>query len=412
MTCQDSGGGHPHYHLRWSFLFFAIGLVFFASLPACYSGSIGDDCTGEFACPHGTRCLELADGKSVCTVSCIDGSCPSGECVDTEFGPACASVCTSSSDCSGKLGCRQVPGKSLNVCWGSDENLKEAGGGLAVDSVEVVRDSTDDGRVSPGEEVVVEIYGANLGADRIRSAEASVETSTGDVTLVEVMTPYHPRCASGFASSGDCTGRARSCMCTIQTTLEPGEVTTAPVLSFAFRLDADSAVDSIPFDVRFSSGGSSVTTDEFEIPVGSASSGFEVESADLRWDTDLNGRFEPGEQAVYDLFARNIGGGTVTVVDASVSPLTAGVRIVDPAPNGRHACSSAYAILSDCGHGDDRCSCRMEQEFAPGEETGSILRFGVESEESVSVSTIELETTFETDVSGSSSDRFTIDLGE
>jgi hypothetical protein len=54
----------------------------------------------------------------------------------------------------------------------------------------------------------------------------------------------------------------------------------------------------------------------------------------------------------------------------------------------------------------------MEQEFAPGEETGSILRFGVESEESVSVSTIELETTFETDVSGSSSDRFTIDLGE
>ncbi len=392
-----------------------IAILWSVSALGCFSGEVGGACSGEFDCPHGTRCLNLGDGSGVCTVRCDRDPCAQGECVETQYGKTCTKLCESSADCSGDLSCQQDPTSSINVCWGADRYLSAAGAGVVVDSANVVYDTNADGRISPGEEVAVELTAKNLSRETVGIGAASVVPSATAITLMDVR--MNPKCASGYAIVDGCDGQAGACSCSFQTVarLDPGDVTSGTILSFAFRLRDDADVSTLPFDVSFQTpAGDAAGDDSFELEVVHSQTRMEVDSTSVEYETNSDGRISPGEEAVVDMFARNTGATKVSDVRARVTSLTDGVSVVDPQPGGWHPCSSGYAIMSDCSYSDEYCECTTQSDFDPGEKTSaSLLRFGIKVAGDVPTGEANFEATFEDATTGtSSSDTFSVEIQE
>jgi len=80
------------------------GLLLLA--PGCFTGGVGEVCSGENDCPFGLRCYAPSAGTTkICTTLCSGEACPGkGICLKTSDGDVCSKECKSAADCGTGLG--------------------------------------------------------------------------------------------------------------------------------------------------------------------------------------------------------------------------------------------------------------------------------------------------------------------
>ena len=137
----------------------------------CYSGELGESCADDNECKIGLGCILLDDlAGGLCTARCDDESCPEGACIQTTEGELCLEECTVGSCSSDEARCQLPPSGDAQVCWIQAEGFElvegersfvDEEGSLFISDVSLQHEENDDGVISPGEEVNLEIQVTN-----------------------------------------------------------------------------------------------------------------------------------------------------------------------------------------------------------------------------------------------------------
>jgi Carboxypeptidase A inhibitor len=246
------------------------GAVLFL-LCGCWSGSLGDTCSGESDCPYGTRCFQpKSSATKICTVSCSSSPCDNGTCVMTADGQVCAKACASAADCGGSTLCQATP-EQVQVCWVATPNASGgSGGGLTpINTGIVVASVTPTTQYISGTgELAFNIFVKNTGATRVQSIGAQIVCGSAYVSLdytngCVARSSYNSQ-SCPVESSSECTCYSIAGNDYLQS-LDPGQTSDPALVTIVFTLKAGAPTTPIPFTITFTDPSSDIWTDTFEV---------------------------------------------------------------------------------------------------------------------------------------------------
>ena len=213
---------------------------------------------------------------------------------------------------------------------------------IAVDSATLWNDTNEDGLLSPGEDVSVQVYAKNTGSTKTLGLYAELINESTDVVVSGCYTQVD-------ATWAKCTA---TCSCdnvssNAKHELEPNEVGEESILRFNLYLKPDAPLEPLNFTIRFYDDLGNSWDDTFYVDVEKHKAEVSVAFSEVKDDSNGDGLLSPGESASVYVYARNTGPVKAVDVWAALEAYAPQVII--------HGCyAEADGAFANCGLS---CSC-------------------------------------------------------
>ena len=173
---------------------------------------------------------------------------------------------------------------------------------IAVDSATLWNDTNEDGHLSPGENVSVQVYAKNTGSTKTFGLYADLSSDSDDVEISSCYTQVDvtwAKCTSMCSCDNVSTNAKHD--------LEPNEIGTEAILRFNLYLKPNAPLNPLVFKIRFYDGLGNTWEDAFYVDVEKHKAEISVAFNEITDDTNGDGLLSPGESASLLVYPRNTG---------------------------------------------------------------------------------------------------------
>jgi hypothetical protein len=213
---------------------------------------------------------------------------------------------------------------------------------IAVDSATLWNDTNEDGHLSPGENVSIQVYAKNTGSTKTFGLYAEL---SNDVDDVEISSCYTQVDVTWAKCTSSCSCDNVSANATHE--LEPNEIGEEAIMRFNLYLKPTAPLNPLVFKIKFYDALGNMWEDAFYVDVEKHKAEISVAFSEVVGDTNGDGLLSPGESASLLVYPRNTG--PVKAVDVW-SALQASV----PQATVQGCYASADGAWANCGAD---CSC-------------------------------------------------------
>lgn len=173
---------------------------------------------------------------------------------------------------------------------------------LAVDTAQLWNDTNDDGQLSPGEDVSIQVYAKNIGSTKTFGIYAELLPPEDFVDVSSCYTQFDTTWAKCTASC-NCENVSSS----VKQELEANEIGLDALLRFNLHLAADAPLEPLSFTVRFYDQLGNSWDDTFYVDVEKHKAEISVAFTNIVEDSNADGKLSAGETASILVYPRNTG---------------------------------------------------------------------------------------------------------